>query len=98
MNIFQLRITKIIEYLADRFNFVLFITAVSLGLIIAISILGGIVTKSFSSETPQTGIVPSAVPPFDQNTISRMGKYESSTNNSTYKSLPATRLNPFWDN
>jgi len=75
-----------------RYNLVLFIVMVVGGLIASIMILNNILNQPAAVTTDST--TNSAVT-FDQVTISRLSKLETSANNASYNTLPSVRINPF---
>jgi len=82
-----------------RYSLVLSIIFITSGLMIAIFILNDILTTpsvttpvSVSTDTSQAT---SNSTMFDQTIINRLSSLERSTNNSSYQTLPAGRINPF---
>ena len=79
-----------------RYNLIIFIVLVAGGLVSSILILNNIVTQPNTSTVVNTNTVPTSTnTPADQQTINRLLKLENSTNNTSYKSLPSGRINPF---
>ena len=81
-----------------RYNLVIFIVLVTGGLIYSIIILNNIITQPNDDSLPNTGSSSSLSPnisSFDQSTINRLQKLETSANNTNYQTLPSGRINPF---
>jgi len=77
-----------------RYNLVIFIVLISAGLVVSVLILNNIVSQpTNNSSNPSTN--PTATSTFDQSTINRLNKLETSANNTSYQTLPAGRNNPF---
>lgn len=77
--------------LLSRYNLVIFIVLVTGGLILSIIMLNNILTQPYSNNTePST-----TVTTFDQLTINRLVKLETSAKNTNYRTLPSGRINPF---
>lgn len=85
-----------IASLLNRFNLVSFIVIITGGLIASIMILNNILVRSYD-ETNTSGTTNSTVTgsSFDQSTINRLLKLETSSSNVNYKTLPSGRNNPF---
>ncbi|HUC96730.1 MAG TPA: hypothetical protein VMR16_03660 [Candidatus Saccharimonadales bacterium] len=82
---------KLLMKLIGRYNFVIFIIIISIGLSASVLILNDILNRPYSATSQ------SAAPTtrFDQSTITRLSKLETSANNNTYNTLPPGRVNPF---
>jgi hypothetical protein len=78
-----------------RFNLVIFIVIVVIGLIASILILTDLVNKSYDGDSSSTTSSVAAPTMFDQQTISRLSKLNNSNSNNSYNSLPSGRVNPF---
>lgn len=74
-------------------NFVIFITLVVGGLIAAVFVLTNILNSPYQSTNTQTNSTGQII--FDQTAINQMTNFQTSTNNSSYKTLPSGRNNPF---
>jgi len=83
---------KVMSTAIKRYNLVLFIVMVVGGLIASIMILNNILTQPAVVTTDPTT---SSAVTFDQVTISRLSKLETSANNASYNTLPSARINPF---
>lgn len=83
---------KVTSTTIKRYNLVIFIVMVVGGLIASIMILNNILTQPAVVTTDPT--TNSAVT-FDQVTISRLSKLETSANNASYNTLSSARINPF---
>jgi hypothetical protein len=82
---------KLLYNLISRFNVVIFITIMAIGLIVSILILANILLKPFSASNSEAS---SGIITFDQSTIDQLNKLNSSDTNSGYDSLPSGRINP----
>ncbi len=81
-----------------RYNLVIFIVLVAGGLISSILILNNIITQPNTSSTTITSTNTTSTSTntsVDQQTANRLLKLENSTNNTSYKTLPSGRTNPF---
>jgi len=91
---------KPIVTLIKRFNLTLFIVIVVGGLIVSIMILTNIVNKPYeevnvNTTTTATPTSTTESATFDQTTINRLVKFETSDKNTNYQSLPSGRTEPF---
>ena len=89
---------KVLGKLFYRYNLVIFIILVTGGLIYSIIILNNIITQPNNVTLPGPSPSPSSSPyvsSFDQSTINRLQKLETSANNTNYQTLPSGRINPF---
>jgi hypothetical protein len=82
---------KYITKLLIRYNFVIFIVIVTVGLMASILYLSDILNRPYSngSTTGDSSTI------FDTNTISRIGKLQPSKTNTSYKTMPPGRASPF---
>lgn len=80
-------LTKIIS----KYNSVLFIVIVTTGLTVSILILNDILNRPYSNGS----ITGNSSTIFDTQTINRLNQLQSSTNNTSYKTLPSGRASPF---
>lgn len=75
-----------------RYNLVIFIVVVASGLIAAVLTLNSIVRIPFSDTYNSQSNGTTA---FDQNTIDRINKLQTSDSNAVDQPLPSGRINPF---
>jgi hypothetical protein len=73
--------------LVIRYNFVIFIVIVSIGLMASILFLSDIMNRPYSNGDNSTI--------FDITTINRLDKLQPSTKNTSYKTIPPGRASPF---
>lgn len=74
-----------------RYNFVIFVSMLSVGLIVSVIILTNILTEPY---TEDENLNPTG-PTFDQSTIIRLDKLETSASNKSYKTMPSGRADLF---
>lgn len=73
--------------LVFRYNFVIFIVIVSIGLMVSVLLLSDIMNKPYANGDSSTI--------FDTTTINRLSKLQPSTKNTSYKIIPPGRASPF---
>jgi len=78
---------KNVVKLVFRYNFVIFVVIVSIGLMASILFLNEIVNRPYSNGNGSTI--------FDITTINRLDKLQPSTKNTSYKTIPPGRASPF---
>lgn len=82
---------KLFINLVIRYNFVIFVVIVSIGLMASVLFLTDILNRPYSngSKTGDSSTI------FDTSTMSRLDTLQPSANNTSYKTAPAGRANPF---
>jgi len=70
-----------------RYNFVIFVVVVSIGLMASILLLSEVTNRPYSNGTSSTI--------FDITTINNVNKLQPSAKNTLYKTIPAGRASPF---
>jgi hypothetical protein len=82
---------KSIIRLIHRYNFVIFIVIVSVGLMASILFLNDILNRPYTNGTSSGNTTTI----FDVPTINRLNKLESSASNTSYKTVSPGRQSPF---
>jgi hypothetical protein len=82
---------KFIIRLLSRYNFVIFIVIVAIGLSTCILILNNIMNQPYNTGNSESAT--STI--FDQTTISQLNTLKPSISNTQYKTMPPDRVNPF---
>jgi len=77
--------------LLDRYNLVIIIIIVAVGLVGSIYILTNIINRPYTSDQTTN----SSATTFDQAIISSLSNLEVSSKNSNHKNLPSGRIDPF---
>ncbi|MCX6728332.1 MAG: hypothetical protein NTV39_00985 [Candidatus Saccharibacteria bacterium] len=82
---------KLFVDLVIRYNFVIFVVLVSTGLMASVLFLSDILNRPYSngSKTGDSSTI------FDSSTMSRLDTLQPSAKNSSYKTAPTGRANPF---
>jgi hypothetical protein len=78
---------KSLKKLFFRYNFVIFIVIISIGLMAAVLYLSGIMNSPYSNSDGSTI--------FDTTTINRLDQLQPSAKNTAYKTISPGRTNPF---